>query len=192
MLSNVCAKSSCRQAGLHAAQAPHLGAVAASVFATNHPHVPHRRGTRCAAAANDPLSQLPQPIAEPLAYGKAFTNVVLRYVTEAAMDAAAELSMQVAEQPKRMREFTEEVQAAAERELRSAGGQQQRLLTASTSASSGQQPSTAGGSIGSSGSGHADLEALVDDLRADIAASRALLQHIRSSGNGTQPQPMRR
>jgi len=148
-----------------------------------------RRSLVAAAAASDPLSQLPQPIAEPLAYSKAFATVMLRHMTEAALDAAAELSMQIAEQPKRMREFSEEVQAAAERELKSSTGQQQQLLATTSSASSGQASS---GSTSSGSAGSTDLEALVDDLRADIAASRALLQQIRSSSNGTQTQSSRR
>lgn len=152
-----------------------------------------RRSLASAAAASDPLSQLPQPIAEPLAYSKAFATVMLRHMTEAALDAAADISMQIAEQPKRMREISEEVQAAAERELKSSTGQQQRLLTSTSSASSGQASSSTGGSTSSGSAGSADLEALVDDLRADIAASRALLQQIRSSSsNGTQTQPSRR
>jgi hypothetical protein len=92
--------------------------------------------------------------------------------------------MQLAEQPQRMREFADEVQAAADRELQSSG-QQQRLLS-TTSSGSGQ-----GSTAGNNSSGRQDLEALVDDLRADIAASRALLQQIRAVGSITQAPPSR-
>ncbi len=95
--------------------------------------------------------------------------------------------MQLAEQPQRMREFADQVQAAAEREMLGFGQQQQRLLTATSSASTSAQSSTAGSS-----SSKQDLEALVDDLRADIAASRALLQQIRAAGNNPQAQQQSR
>lgn len=96
--------------------------------------------------------------------------------------------MQLAEQPQRMREFAEEVQAAAERELQGSGQQQQQRLLSTTSSASTSAP--AGTTSGSSGGSRQDLEALVDDLRADIAASRALLQQIRAAGSS--PQQSRR
>lgn len=148
------------------------------------PHI-SRTPVTCSAAASDPFRQLPQPIVEPLAYTKAFVDVTVRRLAEAALDTAAEVSMQLAEQPQRMREFADEVQAAADRELQSSG-QQQRLLS-TTSSGSGQGSSTAG----NNSSGRQDLEALVDDLRADIAASRALLQQIRAVGSITQAPPSR-
>lgn len=135
--------------------------------------------------------QLPQPIAEPLAYTKALVTVAVRHLTESALDAAADLSIALAEQPRRMREFADEVQAAAARDLQQ---QPQRLLSAtlSASSSSSQNGSSSGGGGASSmtggTAGRQDLEALVDDLRADIAASRALLQQIRAgSPPGSQP-----
>lgn len=161
------------------------GTAHAAVAAANLPPTQSlRRSVAVAAAASDPISQLPQPIAEPLAYAKAFAAVAIRHLTESAMDAAAEVSIQLAEQPKRMREFSEEVQAAAERELQNSGQQTQRLLTATSSASSGQGSSSISSMASSAGS--TDLEALVDDLRADIAASRALLQQIRAGNTGSQ------
>jgi hypothetical protein len=146
---------------------------------------PARRSIVAAAAASDPFGQLPQPIAEPVAYTKAFAAVVLRHLTESALDTAAEVSIQVAEAPKRMRQFAEEVQDAADRELKGFGQQQQRSLSSSSSASSGQG-SGSNGSIMSNSASRPDLEALVDDLRADIAASRALLQQIRAGNTGSQ------
>jgi uncharacterized protein (DUF305 family) len=119
-----------------------------------------------------------------VAYTKAFAAVVLRHLTESALDTAAEVSIQLAEAPKRMRQFAEEVQDAADRELQGSGQQQQRLLSSSSSASSGKGSSS--GSSMSSSAGRPDLEALVDDLRADIAASRALLQQIRTGNTGSQ------
>jgi hypothetical protein len=141
------------------------------------------------AAASSP--QLPQPIAEPLAFTKALVTVAVRHLTESALDAAADLSIALAEQPRRMREFADEVQAAAVLELQNSGQQQpQRLLSSTSSASSGQNDSSGSGGAGSmsSAAGRPDLEALVDDLRADIAASRALLQQIRAgTPPGSQP-----
>lgn len=134
--------------------------------------------------------QLPQPIAEPLAYTKALVTVAVRHLTESALDAAADLSIALAEQPRRMREFADEVQAAAARDLQQ---QPQRLLSATLSASSSSQNGSSSGGGGASSmtggtAGRQDLEALVDDLRADIAASRALLQQIRAgSPPGSQP-----
>lgn len=147
---------------------------------------PSRRSIVAAAAASDPFGQLPQPIAEPVAYTKAFAAVVLRYLAESALDTAAEVSIQLAEAPKRMRQFAEEVQDAADRELQGSGQQQQRLLSSSSLASSVQGSSSSSGSSMSSSAGRPDLEAMVDDLRADIAASRALLQQIRAGNTGSQ------
>lgn len=107
------------------------------------------------------------------------------------MDAAAEVSIQLAEQPRRMRDFAEDVQAAADRELAGLGQPQQQLLSSSSSASSSAKGGGSGTS-GSSSSNPQDLEALVDELRADIAASRALLQQIRTSSGGTQATTSRR
>lgn len=161
----------------------------------NLPHTrtaPKQRCRSAAVSAAASSQQLPQPIAEPLAYTKALVTVSVRHLTEFGLDAAADLSIALAEQPRRMREFVDEVQAAAARELQSSGQQQpQRLLSATSSASSSQNGSSSGGGGASSmtsTAGRQDLEALVDDLRADIAASRALLQQIRAgSPPGSQP-----
>jgi hypothetical protein len=118
--------------------------------------------------------------------------VVLRHLTESAMDAAAEVSIQLAEQPRRMRDFAEEVQAAADREMAGLGQPQQRFLSSSSSASSSSSRGGSSGTSGSSSGNSQDLEALVDELRADIAASRALLQQIRTSSGGTQATTSRR
>jgi hypothetical protein len=80
-----------------------------------------------------------------------------------------------------MKEFQDEVQAVAEREL-SSSSRQPGLLTSSSSSSG-----SSNGSISTSSSNAAagkDLEAIVDELRADIAASRALLQQIKTGDTG--------
>lgn len=164
----------------------------AANLSPNRTAAPQQRATRrvaVSAAASSP--QLPQPIAEPLAFTKALVTVAVRHLTESALDAAADLSIALAEQPRRMREFADEVQAAAVLELQNSGQQQpQRLLSSTSSASSGQNGNSSSGGAGSMSraAGRPDLEALVDDLRADIAASRALLQQIRAgTPPGSQP-----
>jgi uncharacterized protein YceH (UPF0502 family) len=90
-----------------------------------------------------------------------------------------QINIAIAEQPRRMKEFQDEVQAVAQRELQGSSSRQ-GLLASSSSSSSGSSSSTSS----SSNAGSKDLEAIVDELRADIAASRALLQQIKTGDMG--------
>jgi hypothetical protein len=90
-----------------------------------------------------------------------------------------QVNIAIAEQPRKMREFQDEVQAVAERELQGSSSRQ-GLLASSSSSSNGSSSS----SSSSNTSGGKDLEAIVDELRADIAASRALLQQIKTGDMG--------
>jgi uncharacterized protein YceH (UPF0502 family) len=79
-----------------------------------------------------------------------------------------------------MKEFQDEVQAVAERELNGNSNRQPGLLASSSSSSS----SSSGGISSSNAAASKDLQAIVDELRADIAASRALLQQIKTGDMG--------
>lgn len=149
-----------------------------------------RRCVAAAAAASSsssaPAFPLPGPqtvLARTLAYARAVTDVAARRLADAALDAAADISICLAEQPQRLQELAAEIQAAAERELH--GGGQQGLLSSSSSSSASGSGSSSGDR--SSSSSLPDLEATVDELRADIAACRSLLQQIRSGSPPPAP-----
>lgn len=135
-----------------------------------------RRIAHTQAASTAELSA-PEPLQSQVAYAKAFMTVALRHASEAALDTAASINMLMAEQPRRMQEFQNEIQAVVEREMR---GSSQRLITSRSSASSSSQGNSSS-ATGSSAGTAVDLEALIDELRADIAACRSLIQQIRLS-----------
>lgn len=148
----------------------------------------HRRVLMRAAAGApppEPLAALLEPVMPllaPLAYVKAASDVAAQRATQAFLDVAVAAQSAIAESPQRLADFDAEVRALADRELQQLG-QPGLLLPASTSASnSGTSGSTgaAGGGGGGASAGPQDLATVVDELRADIAASRALLQQLRS------------
>ncbi|MDY7013826.1 MAG: hypothetical protein SVX43_09575 [Cyanobacteriota bacterium] len=99
--------------------------------------------------------------------GKAVANVLQEKTEEALSDALSELGKFDAEQRERLRQFSEEVLSRAEREMT------QRTSATSPadrpSASSGFQTSTS-----------SDLQETIDELRAEIAQTRAQLTAFRS------------
>lgn len=85
--------------------------------------------------------------------------------------------------------WQDEVAALARKEMESASISP-RALTSQSSSSNKNDTSTAGSSTRPGMGGPADLEAVVDDLRAEIAYSRAILQQIRTGGkSGAVPGP---
>lgn len=94
--------------------------------------------------------------------GRAIAEAVSEQVESNVTNALSELGKFDAEQRERLRLFTEEVMARA-----------QRAEEMST------QGRTTGGSAGVQGS--SDLQATIDDLRAETAQLRAELQRYRSS-----------
>ncbi|WIA41995.1 hypothetical protein OEZ86_009294 [Tetradesmus obliquus] len=109
-------------------------------------------------------------------------TVASRRAAEVALDCASQMGIAIAEQPRRMKEFQDEVQAVAERELQSSS--RQPGLLASSSSGSSSSSSSSSSTSSSSAAANKDLEAIVDELRADIAASRALLQQIKTGDMG--------
>eukprot|EP00775_Hariotina_reticulata_P003801 gene3801-4058_t len=129
------------------------------------------------ASVSTTATPIPGP-EELLAYGRAFLTVLSKRVTDASLDAVSQVQLVLAELPVELREFQGEVQAAAARELQ----QGATMLVQQNSSSDGRAAQTSvNSSKGSSTrNGPQDLGAVVDELRADIAASRSLLQQMRS------------
>jgi curli biogenesis system outer membrane secretion channel CsgG len=93
--------------------------------------------------------------------GRAVAQAINEQVEDALTNALSELGKFDAEQRERLRQFTEEVIARAAREAETNG--QGRTTTATPTGS----PST-------------DVQATIDDLRAEIARLRAELQNYRN------------
>lgn len=94
--------------------------------------------------------------------GRAIAEAVSEQVESNVTNALSELGKFDAEQRERLRLFTEEVMARAQR--------------AEEMSTQGQTTGTSTGTQGSS-----DLQATIDDLRAETAQLRAELQRYRSS-----------
>ena len=95
--------------------------------------------------------------------GRAVAEIFNEQLENALTDALSELGKFDAEQRERLRQFTQEVMERAEREAETA------TLGRTTTA------------IVPQGSQPVDLQAMIDELRAEIALLRAELQRYRSS-----------
>lgn len=95
--------------------------------------------------------------------GRAVAEIFNEQLENALTDALSELGKFDAEQRERLRHFTQEVMERAEREAETA------TLGRTTTA------------IVPQGSQPVDLQAMIDELRAEIALLRAELQRYRSS-----------
>lgn len=115
---------------------------------------------------------------ELLAYSRAFLTVLSKRLADASLDAVSQVQLVLAELPVEMQEFQGQVQAAAARELQQ--GSTIAALQNSSSGSAKTQTSLNSSKGSSTRDGPQDLGAVVDELRADIAASRSLLQQMRS------------
>lgn len=94
--------------------------------------------------------------------GRALAQVINEQLEDALTNALSELGKFDAEQRERLRQFTEQVMERADREAETAT----LGRTTTTIVPSGSQP--------------ADLQATIDDLRAEIARLRAQLQAYRN------------
>ncbi|MDP5337090.1 MAG: hypothetical protein NWQ28_00755 [Nodularia sp. (in: cyanobacteria)] len=103
------------------------------------------------------------PLVQAFFVGRAVAEVINERLEVAVTDALSDLGKFDAEAREQMRQFTEEVLERANR--------------AAEAANAGQ--STPGG--GYSGSGSVDLQATIDELRAEIALLRNELQRYRSN-----------
>jgi uncharacterized protein YceH (UPF0502 family) len=93
--------------------------------------------------------------------GRAVAQAINEQVEDALTNALSELGKFDAEQRERLRQFTEEVMARAAREAEMNGQGRTTTTTATGSAST-------------------DVQANIDDLRAEIARLRAELQNYRN------------
>eukprot|EP00197_Chlamydomonas_leiostraca_P004129 CAMPEP_0202872932 /NCGR_PEP_ID=MMETSP1391-20130828/22287_1 /ASSEMBLY_ACC=CAM_ASM_000867 /TAXON_ID=1034604 /ORGANISM="Chlamydomonas leiostraca, Strain SAG 11-49" /LENGTH=140 /DNA_ID=CAMNT_0049554079 /DNA_START=201 /DNA_END=623 /DNA_ORIENTATION=- len=113
-------------------------------------------------------------------YGRAFAITLSKRLGEAVVDAVAEVSRAAAERPQRLKDFQDEVAALARKEM----------ADASVPERAGSSGGGGGADGSSTGTSEADVQALVDDLRAEIAYSRAILQQMRTGGkSGAPPGP---
>lgn len=103
------------------------------------------------------------PVIHAFFVGRALAEVTGERIEDALTNALSELGKFDAEQRERLRQFTEEVIARAEREA-SKGTQ---TYSTTTSVSVGSQSS-------------ADLQEMIDELRAEIAHLRSELQLYRN------------
>jgi hypothetical protein len=120
---------------------------------------------------------LPGP-EELLAYSRAIFSVLSKRLADASLDAVSQVQLVLAELPVELQEFQGQVQAAAARELQH--GSTIAALPNSSSGSANTKTSLNSSKGSSTRDGPQDLGAVVDELRADIAASRSLLQQMRS------------
>ena len=104
------------------------------------------------------------PVTEAFFFGRALAEVLSEKIEATFTDALSELGKFDAEQRERVREFTEEVKARAQRE------EQQQTSETSISTSTGT-------------SSPQDLQATIDELRAEIARLRAELKNYNSESN---------
>ena len=95
--------------------------------------------------------------------GRALASAIGEQVENLVTDGLSNLGKFDAEQRENLRQFTEEVLARAEREEAEA----MRGRSSATTSGEGQQPQ--------------DLQATIDNLRAEIAQVRAALQQYRTS-----------
>jgi hypothetical protein len=97
--------------------------------------------------------------------GRAIAEAIGEQVESNVTNALSELGKFDAEQRERLRVFTEEVMARAQRA-------EEMSMQGRSGSTGGSSPSASGGS---------DLQATIDDLRAETAQLRAELQRYRSS-----------
>ncbi len=105
------------------------------------------------------------PLVQAFFVGRAVAEILTEQIENALTDAFSELGKLDAETRENLRQFTDEVIERANREMESA------TLAQTTTA------------IVPQGSQSVDLQAMIDELRAEIALLRAELQRYRNSSN---------
>ena len=101
------------------------------------------------------------PLVQAFFVGRAAAEILNEQLENALTDALSELGKFDAEQRERLRQFTEQVMERANREAETA--------------TVGQRATTV------SRTGSVDIQAMIDELRAEIALLRAQLQRYRSN-----------
>eukprot|EP00890_Picochlorum_soloecismus_P001097 jgi/Picsp_1/1989/NSC_05455-R1_probable protein phosphatase len=100
--------------------------------------------------------------------GKAFAEVLNERLGNAAADALAEFGKMEAEIRKEISDFQQEVMARSRRDMAEATGASEDALL------------TPGSDKASSAMRKIDIEEAADDLRAEIASTRSLIQQLRT------------
>jgi len=104
--------------------------------------------------------------------GRALAAAVSERAEHLVSDGLSQLGKFDAEQRENFRQFTEEVMARAEQERAAAGTNEEGGSAANASGVGGSSAAAAAGE---------DLQATIDNLRAEIAQARAALQQYRQS-----------
>ncbi|KAJ9521043.1 hypothetical protein QJQ45_022767 [Haematococcus lacustris] len=132
-------------------------------------------------------------ILEAFFYGRALAITLSRRLSEVVVEVVSEISKAAAERPQRVREFQEEVATLARQEMASASLPSRSTglaASGSGSTSSSSSSGSLGGQLGQQAAGGGapsspeELQVVVDDLRAEIAYSRAILQQMRAGSKG--------
>ncbi|MEA5593868.1 DUF6825 family protein [Rivularia sp. UHCC 0363] len=106
------------------------------------------------------------PLVQAFFVGRAAAEVLNERVEGAFTDALSELGKLDAELKEHMRSFSSEVMQRAERSAETAGATRGRYTTPTAPGQSSSEP--------------IDLQAMIDELRAEIAVLRTELQRYRS------------
>ena len=109
------------------------------------------------------------PMLQAFFVGRALAAAVSERAEHLMSDGLSQLGKFDAEQRENFRQFTEEVMARAEQERAAAGATEANSSSNSSSASAGASSESE------------DLQATIDNLRAEIAQARAALQEYRQS-----------
>ncbi|KIZ01047.1 hypothetical protein MNEG_6916 [Monoraphidium neglectum] len=147
-----------------------------------------RRALHVAAAASLPDNPS-RSVLEAFYYGKAFATVLNTRLGELAASALGDASRAATDLPLQLQKFQDEVQSLVREELGAAGAGAGAGPAAALVGGAPAGSSSGGGALPTGGAGDGvrgyntaptDLQAIVDELRADIAASRAVLQQLKS------------
>ena len=120
------------------------------------------------------------PVTNAFFFGRALAEVMSEKLEESFTNAMSDLGKFDAEQRENLRQFMEEVQLRAEQATASSTTYPTRpsTNTSATSATSGRMPNTI--NIDTSSTNSEDLQAMLDQLRAEIATLRAELKKYRN------------
>eukprot|EP00798_Chlamydomonas_sp_ICE-L_P004869 gene4869-34630_t len=112
-------------------------------------------------------------VLESFFYGRALAMVWAERTVQFVLDASTDFPKALSEQPSIMAEFQNEVTTLARRDMAESTGTE---MSESATSSSGRSSS----SKKAKADAESDMQAIVDELRAEIATTRAVLQQIRS------------
>ncbi|MEL6787389.1 MAG: DUF6825 family protein [Cyanobacteria bacterium J06607_15] len=117
------------------------------------------------------------PVTNAFFFGRALAEVMSEKLEESFTSTMSDLGKFDAEQRENLRQFMEEVQLRAER---ASGATAYPPTSSSNGSSSSKTAAPRGVNIDTSSNNSADLQAMLDQLRAEIATLRAELKKYRN------------